>query len=369
VPKPTLALAAVLALLVGCGHEPPRGTPRDVPHLEGDTVVFSAAFRERAGVTTAPVVREPFRPSIRLTGTVALNPSHVAVVGARVRGTVRRTFKVEGDHVTAGEPLAEIESAELGEAQSGVLQAEASLYAAEVNAKRERDLLERNLTTAREAEVATTELVNRKAAYAAAQQRVRAFGGNGAFGVFVVKSPIAGHVVTGHLSPGETVEASRASFKVADISHLWVELSVFEHDLPALRVGDPVELRPSADPEARIEGKVAHVGEVIDPTTRSTDVRITVDAPPYHLRPGQAVNATLKTNGSGREVLLVPHESVAYVDGKPTVFVAESELRMRPVPVRLGASDGARHEVIEGLEAGQNVAKGGVFAIKSELFR
>ncbi len=358
------------AALFGCGHEgPSKASARDVPHLDGDTIVFSAAFRDRAGVTTVPVTAEPFRPSIRLTGTVSLNPSHVAVVGARVRGTVRRTFKVEGDRVNAGEALAEIESAELGEAQSNVLQAEASLYAAEINAKREQDLLLRNLTTAREAEVATTELVNRKAAFAGAQQRVRAFGGNGAFGLFVVKSPIAGHVVSGHLSPGESVEASKASFKVADIAHLWVELSVFEHDLPSLCVGDPVELRPSSDPGVRIDGKVAHVGEVIDPTSRSTDVRITVDDPPYHLRPGQAVSAIISTNGSGREALLVPHESVVYVDGKPTVFVAEGELRMRPAPVKLGASDGTRHEVVEGLTRGQLVAKGGVFALKSELFR
>ncbi len=363
-------LAALFVLGLSCkGNEPSKAETRDVPHMEGDSVVFSQAFRERAGVSTAVVQKAPFQPTIRLTGTVSLNPSHVAVVGTRVRGTVRRTFKVEGDEVKANEPLAEIESAELGEAQSGVLQAEAGLQAAQVNSRRESDLLERDLTTAREAELASLDLVTRKSALAAAQQRVTAFGGGGAFGVYVVRSPIAGHVVSGHLSPGQSVDANGASFKVADLDHLWVELSVFERDLGSLCVGDEVDVRPVSEADVHIPGMVAHVGELIDSNTRSTDVRVTVDKPAYHVRPGQSVNATITTKSNGRQALLVPHEAVVFVDGKPTVFVAETDTRMRAVPVKLGSSDGARHEVLEGVTAGQKVAVTGVFALKSELFR
>lgn len=364
-------VAAVAAAVCACdSHKASARAERDVPHVEGEAIVFSPAFRERAGVVTTQVARADLRPTLRLTGTVSLNPSHVAVVGTRVRGTVRRTFKVEGDEVKAGDALAEIESAELGEAQSGVLQAEAALYAAEINAKRERDLLGRNLTTAREAEVAETELVTRRAALAAAKQRVRAYGGGaGVFGIFVVRSPISGHVVIGHLSPGQSVDATNASFKVADIRHLWVELSVFEKDLASLRVGDDVIVAPAAEPDVRIAGKVAHVGEVIDPTSRSTDVRISVDDPPYHLRPGQSVVSLISTQPTGRPVLLVPQEAVVYVDGKPTVFVAESDTKVRVVNVRIGRSDGTRLEVLEGMSEGEQVASKGVFALKSELFR
>lgn len=364
-------VVALATLVTACQtHKDAHGIERDVPHVEGELIVFSQAFRERAGITMSPVTRADLRPTLRLTGTVSLNPSHVAVVGTRVRGTVRRTFKVEGDEVKAGDALAEIESAELGEAQSGVLQAEAALYAADINAKRERDLLGRSLTTAREAEVAETELVTRKAALTAASQRVRAYGGGaGGFGIFVVRSPIAGHVVTGHLSPGQSVDATNTSFKVADIHHLWVELSVFEKDLPSLRVGDDVTVSPAAEPDVRIAGKVAHVGEVIDATTRSTDVRITVDDPPYHLRPGQSVVSLIATQATGKPVLLVPQEAVVYVDGKSTVFVAEGDTKVRVAPVKVGRTDGTRLEVLEGLSDSQSVATKGVFALKSELYR
>jgi cobalt-zinc-cadmium efflux system membrane fusion protein len=342
---------------------------RDVPSLEGNTVVFSTAYRERAGLAFTKVERTSFKPTVRVVGTVAFNPSYVAAIGTRLRGTVRRTFKYEGDRVTANEPLAEVESAELGEAQASVAQSEAAAQAAEVQARRESDLLDKSLTTAREAEIAQTDLTTHRAALQAAQQRVKAYGGGGGFGVYVLRSPLAGHVVERNVSPGQSVDGTIVGYKVADLAHLWIELSVFERDLAAVHTADEVDVSPLADLAVKMPGKVAHVGEVIDPVSRSTGVRIAVDNPKVHLRPGQSVQATITGGSVEREAMLIPHSAVVYIDGKATVFVEEGATRVRAVPVRLGASDGEQHEVLEGLTPGQSVACAGVFALKSELFR
>lgn len=365
-----VALVAI-GLVVRARSRSSAPTPvvRDVPRLEGSTIVFSPAFRERAKIAFSPVERAPFKPTVRVVGTVAFNPSHVAALGTRLRGTVRRTFKYEGDRVKPGEALAEIESAELGEAQAGITQAEAALEAAEVHARREKDLLEKGLTTAREAEIAQTELSTTRATLQAAQQRFRALGGGAGFGIYVIRSPIAGSVVERRISPGQSVDGSGIAYKVADLSHLWIELSVFERDLPFVHVGDEVDISPLSEANVKIPGTVAHVGEVIDLRSRSADVRIAVDNPKVHLRPGQSVEAVITSGTAPREALLVPHDAIAYFDGRATVFVAEGETRVRAVNVRLGASDGSRHEVLEGVEAGQLVASSGVFAFKSELFR
>ncbi|AKU98679.1 Cobalt/zinc/cadmium efflux RND transporter, membrane fusion protein, CzcB family [Labilithrix luteola] len=369
-------MGAAAVVLVGTLARSRRGhgasaesSTRDVPRLDGTSVVFSNAFKERAGLAFTKVESVPFKPAVRVVGTVAFNPTYVAAIGTRLRGTVRRTYKYEGDRVTAGEPLAEVESADLAEAQSTAIQAEASLRTAEVQAKREKDLLEKSLTTAREAEVAATDLANQNANYKAAQQRVRAFGGNGTFGTFVMRSPIAGHVIERALSPGQSVDGSIVGYRVADLDHLWIELSVFERDLGLVHLDDDVEVSPLAEPGVKIIGKVAHVGEIIDPTTRSTAVRVTVDHPKYHLRQGQSVHATVTTGTASRHALLVPHASVVHVDGRPTVFVAESDTRVKPTTVKLGGSDGASYEILDGIVAGQRVANAGVFALKSELFR
>jgi membrane fusion protein, heavy metal efflux system len=364
-------LVAAAVVYKGRGAKQAHGAEvqRDVPRLEGSTIVFSKAFRERASIAFSKAERVPFKPMVRVVGTVSFNPSYVAAIGTRLRGTVRRTFKYEGDRVAANDALAEVESAELGEAQATIAQAEATHKAAEVQARREQDLLDKGLTTAREAELASSDLASSRASLQAAQQRVKAFGGNGSFGLFVLRTPIAGHVVEHHISPGQSVDSNIIGYKVADLEHLWIELSVFERDIGSVHVDDDVEVTPLAQPSQKIEGRVAHVGEVIDPTTRSTAVRVTVDRPKHHLRVGQSVQATIRSAAAEREALLVPQSAVIYVDGKPTVFVADGENRTRAVTVRLGGTDGTHHEVLEGVEPGQLVASAGVFALKSELFR
>ena len=344
---------------------------RDVPVREGGAIVFSKAFALRADLKAERVRRAPLVPSIRVVGTVNFDPARVAAIGTRLRGVVGRTAKYEGDDVKAGDVLAEIESAELGEAQAGLITNKAQTEAAEINAKREKGLLDRQLTTAREAEVADTTLRTQNAALSASEQRVRALGGTtgGAFGVHVLKAPISGTVVARHVQPGQAVEANITAYKVADLSRLWIELAVTEQNLSAVRQGDTVSVAPVSDPKKTIKGRVAHVGEVIDLSTRTADVRVEIDNTGHVLRVGQSVFATIDASGPAHEALMVPRDAVIFVDGKPTIFRAENPTRVVPVPVKLGSSNESDIEVLEGINDGEMVITSGAFYLKSELFR
>jgi cobalt-zinc-cadmium efflux system membrane fusion protein len=342
-----------------------------VPTREGGAIVFSAAFAQRAGVQTERVRRAALVPTIRVVGTVNFDPMRVAAVGTRLRGVVRRTTKYEGDEVKAGDVLAEVDSAELGEAQAGVLTNKAQAEAAKVNATREKSLLDRQLTTAREAEVADLTLRSQTAMLSASEQRVRALGGDrgGPFGVHVLKAPISGTVVLRHVEPGQAVEANITAYKIADLTRLWIELAVTEQSLTAVRHGDRVSVAPVSDPTKAIIGKVAHVGEVIDISTRTADVRVEVDNTEHVLRVGQSVFATIDASGPAHEALMVKRDAVVFVDGKSTVFRAETPTRVVPVPVRLGSSNETVVEILEGVGEGDTVVTSGAFYLKSELFR
>lgn len=373
-----IGVAAVLALGGGfallSSHNKGGGVAeqvRDVPTREGGAIVFSQGFAMRAGLKTERVRRAPLVPTIRVVGTVVFDPARVAAVGTRLRGVVGRTAKFEGDEVKAGDVLAEIDSAELGEAQAGLLQNKAQTEAANVNAKREKALLDRQLTTAREAEVAETTLRSQNAMLSASEQRVRALGGTtgGPFGVHVLKAPITGTVVSRHVQPGQAVEANITAFKIADLSRLWIELAVTEQNLAQVRHEDRVSVAPVSDPTKAIVGRVAHVGEVIDLATRTADVRVEIDNRDHVLRVGQSVFATIDASGPAHEALMVPRDAVVFVDGKPTIFRAESPTRVVPVPVKLGTSNETDIEVLEGIGEADTVVTSGAFYLKSELFR
>lgn len=369
----TLALSgAAFAVIVG-DEVPGSAAPATptVPRMEEGAILIPTTFRDRAKITTAPATKVALTPVLRVVGTVTFDPSHEAAVGTRLRGFVRKLHKLEGDSVKAGDVLAEIESADLGEAQAQVASLRAQGLAAQRNASRERDLAEKRLTTARELEVAEAELGAHKALLGAAQQRVTALGGSGAgpFGVFLLKAPIDGTVVERRVSAGQSVEEHLVAFRVVDLDHLWVELSVFEQRLRDVAKGDRVHIHPLANPKNEIHGKVAYVGDQLDLDTRSAVVRVEIDNRERKIRPGQSVTAELFSSAPASQHLVIPSEALTFVDGKPSVFVAISPERIVPRNVELGPADETLQAITKGLEEGEMVVTTGVFALKSELFR
>ena len=349
----------------------PKGEKRDVPYLDGKWIRYSPDFAKRQQIEFASAAEGSLKPMINVTGTVTFDPERVAAVGSRISGRVSRLYKIEGDQVKAGDLLAEIESADLGQAQASVLAARAHAEAATSNEKREAELAEAKISAYREAEVARAQAVSARADLAAAEQRVRALGGSndGPTGILRLTTPIAGRVIERNVTRGQSVEATLTAFRVADLDRVWVELAVFEEQLGAIRAGDTVDVASSSSADSPVHGSVAYVGDVIDLATRTAAVRIVVEHPASRLRPGQSVSATIHTSAPVSSAISVPLGAVTSVDGKPTVFVAHDEFSVEPRAVTLGAQDGDRVEIARGVERSERIAVSGVFALKSEIFR
>ncbi len=368
------AVAVLGALAFGVLHKSTPAfaePPRDVPYMDGKWIRYSAAYAQRAKLEFAPAEPASLTPVVNVTGTVTFDPERVAAVGARISGRVRRILKFPGDRVKAGDTLAEIESADLGQAQSAVLATRAHAEAASANEKRETQLSEARVSSQRDAELAKATAASARADLHAAEQRVRALGGNlGAeIGVLPITSPIPGKIVESHVSRGQSVEPSATLFRVADLDRLWIELAVFERELGHITQGDAVEISPQTNLGVVLKGKVAHVGDVIEQETRSGDVRVVVDNIDGSLRPGVSVLAKIQTKTAPAPKILLPRDAVISIDGKPTVFVAHDASSVEPRSVTTGARDGVRVEILDGLTPGEKVAVAGVFALKSEIFR
>ena len=366
-----LCIAGLAFLLLRKGEAPPAEAKRDVPWLDGKWIRYSPAFAERSKLTFAPPEASGLQPVVNVTGTVTFDPERVAAVGARVSGRVRTIKKYEGDEVKRGDVLCEIDSADLGKAQADVLSARAHSAAALANEKRETQLADQRVSSQRDAELALASAAAAKAELNAAEQRQRALGGNASteIGVLLVQSPIDGKVVESKIFRGQSVEPSFTLFRVADLERVWVELAVFEREIGHIREGDDVEISPQTNAAVVLTGKVAHVGDVIDLETRSSEVRVVVANPDGSFRPGQSVLAKIHTRTTPTAVLLLPREAVTSVDGKPTVFVMNDANSVEPRQITTGSRDGNRVEIASGLKPGERVAVSGVFALKSELFR
>lgn len=365
-----LAVAFLVLQFVRSRDDAPQAEPAsDVPRRVGNAIEISAEARARAGIETEPATRGELTPLLHVVGTIEFDPTRVAAVGTRAPGIVTKVLHVEGDEVERGELLAVVESPAVTEAQTDEKVAVAKKRAALKNEARERDLLERGLTTAREHEQAVSMLEQQRALAEAARERLETLGGAERSGISELRAPVSGVVAQRSIAPGQNVGASTIAFRVGDLGQLWIQLRVFERHVGLIREGDVVDVEMLAGGGKQLRGKVAHVGSVLDPATRTTQVRIEVHNESLALRPGQAVEATIHASGPARVALSVPSTAVTYVDGKPTVFVAETPTRFAVRTVELGLDGGDRLEIVKGVGEGEQVVSKSVLALKSELFR
>jgi len=361
---------AVIAMRTGAAPEPEPHS--DVPHHDGDAIVVSARFAKLAGLQTAPAVSAPLVPSMHAVGTVQFDPTHVAALGTRASGVVTKVLQVEGDIVEQGALLAEIESTDVAKSRADLHVAVSKRRAAKLSLARVESLFERQLTTAREFEQARSNLEQQNALVAAAEQQIQALGGGARdanSGVSQLRAPVAGVIAERAIAPGQSLGPGHVAFRIGDMDQLWVQLRIFEREVGSVRVGDVTEVQALSETAPTIFGTVAHVSDTLDPVTRTVDVRVVVPNQERTLRPGQSVKATIRMSGSTRTTISVPGSAVTYVDGAPTVFVAESPTRFAPRKVALGMDSGERLEVTKGLREGELVVSKNVLAIKSEVFR
>jgi cobalt-zinc-cadmium efflux system membrane fusion protein len=362
-----------LALLFACKQEAPPPPARNVPVVEGDRIRYSAEFAKRAAITVLAVATQEVAPDVMLPGTVELDQRRSAAVGTRIPGRVRKIVKLEGEEVKAGDVLAEIESAELGRAQTDLLKARAKEEHANAEKVREQKLAQAKISALREAQAAEAAATAARAERLAAEQALKALGGDpaniGEIGVLQLRSPIDGRVLTSKLSRGKALEATETPFLVADLSRVTIRLELFERDLASVRRGDKVEVARQADPTRHVSGQIARMGEVIDPHTHTAEVWVEVDNADRWLRPGESVAARVRGTGDGHKWPAVPPAAIVTIDGKPTVFVAVANDAVQIRPVTLGATGEKYTAVTSGLQEGEKLVVTGAFALKSEIFR
>ena len=344
-------------------------------------LALAPGARANNPVKVAPAEMTKLAGDIQVVGTVAFHEDHYAVVGPLVTGRISKLIAGVGDKVRRGQVIAEIESSEVGQARADYVSAKARSGAAEANLRRETELNEKKISSQREREVADAQAVTEQAGVRAATMRLRAIGLSSADiagadkhvehgGRVQIRAPIGGTIIERKVTLGQAVERATDAFKIADTSHVWVSLDLYEKDLARVHVGQEVEMRTDARPGELFRGRVAFIVPVIDEATRTAKVRLEFPNPKDALHAGQLVTARIVADPrqAVSEVLAVPRSAIEQVEGKTVVFVQKGDNFERR-NVMLGVSGGERVEVRKGLTAGEVVAVDGAFLLKSELLR
>jgi cobalt-zinc-cadmium efflux system membrane fusion protein len=180
---------------------------------------------------------------------------------------------------------------------------------------------------------------------------------------YAVVAPLNGVVTARNANPGENT-SDKALFTVADLSTVWVELSLFPRDLATARVGQSVRVK-GADNVQSAEGTVVYVAPFGSSASQTLTARVLLDNSERRWPPGLYVTAEL-TLSTTPVPLAVRSEALQSIDDRTVVFVRNGE-GFEARTVQVGRSDGEITEVLSGIEPGEGYATVNSFILKAEL--
>jgi len=296
-----------------------------------------------------------------------------------VTGIVREVRKNAGDKVEAGEVMAVMESRELAEARAADLSAEARLRLAESNFKRVEKLVRDKIAPEQEYYEAQQKLEEARIQHRETEAKLQAVGipheqvasapddSGGAFSRYEIKAPFPATVVEKHITFGEVHDSNSDVFVLADLSTVWVDITIYSQDAAHVQVGSKVRLS-APGPEgklARTEGTISYVSPVMRESTRTGVARAVIANDKHLWKPGLFVTAEI-VFGQEDVAVLVPNDAIQTIENQPVVFVAENgEFEKRAVV--LGKNNDACSQVTSGLKPGERYVVKGAFILKAEL--
>jgi cobalt-zinc-cadmium efflux system membrane fusion protein len=357
-------------------HKHTAGEQHGEDHDEEQAVRLSEAEQREFGIEVETAGPGTLREHVSLPGEVVLNADRRAHVVPRVPGVVRQVLKTLGEQVRVGDVMAVLDSRELAELQSTYLAAVEKVVLAEATFRREEDLWKKQITSQQEYLEAKQALAAARIERRAAEQKLHALGFSEAyiaqlptrpdttFTQYAMTAPFDGTVIEKHISLGEVFKEDAEAYVVADLRSVWVDLRVYQKDLPFVRPGQPVVIAAGRDiPDT--QGTIAYVGPLVGEQTRTALARVVLPNSDGHWRPGLFVTGNVVVQDVDVP-LLIPKTAVLTLEERPTVFT-ETAAGWKPQPVTLGRSNDTHVEITAGLTPGQRYVTSGAFTLKAQL--
>src|SRR5580658_3681297 len=371
-------LAAVAACAMACGRSVASAEMPEPERPEGQVWLTPQQVRD-AKIEVQDYQDHDINDTILTSGTISLDDLRTGHVFSPVTGRVLTIVGNLGQRVHKGDPLAIIESPDVGSAVSDVHKAEADLIAAGHDLRRKKELFEQKAGAAADLEASNDNYRRAKAELERAQQKALLLRSGNADTVtqrYTLTAPLDGEVllrsinpgveVTGQYSGGATVEL----FTIGEIDRVWVLGDLYEMDMARVHVGAPATVTVVSYPGKTFQGTVDWVSGALDPNTRTAKVRCTFDNTEKLLRP--MMYATVEISVDRESTLAIPRNALLRLGDDTVVFIeageADGHIRFQQIPVDVDEGEGSPWLVVKkGVQVGQKLVVNGAILLSQNL--
>lgn len=278
------------------------------------------------------------KDELSLSGEVSFDDNKVVKVFPFASGQVLEVKVSLGDHVSRGQTLAVIRSADVAGTYTDLSATQSDLSIARRQLEQAQYLYKSGISSERDYTEAKENYnkalsANRKIRE---QIAINGRGSTGANGMYVIKAPEGGFIVEKNISAGSFIRQDNGAslFTISDMKDVWVWANVFESDISKVKQGYTAKVTTLAYPGKVFEGRVDEVSSVLDPDNKVMKVKIVLPNPGMQLKPEMFTNV-LVTNNEPSSSVAVPSDAVIFDSSKNYVIVYKDRchLQIREVNV------------------------------------
>jgi len=337
--------------------------------LSPDAVQSAGLVIETAGLVQMKTVLE-------LPGEIGLNIDRVVHVVPRLSGVVTAVYKNLGDMVRHGEVIAVLDSRELAELKSAYIASLKRLELARSTFDRKERLWREKISSEKDYLASRQALAEEEINLQVTTQKLLALGlsqtdlnsipemtGRG-LTRYELKAQFDGTVIKKNIAVGEAIKEDADIFAIADLSTVWVEVTIYAKDLNVVKVGQNVTVRSEAL-GLKAAGTLTYLGPLVGEQTRTAQGRVVVPNTSGQWRSGLFVTIEIVQEEVSVPVA-VPVDALQTYRDWSVVFVQYGDL-FEVRPLELGRNDGQWVEVLHGLSPGERYAAHNSFILKADL--
>jgi len=326
-------LAAAFTSLHSCKETPAKQAEEQAEREAyiGDDVSLTAAQLRAAGIQTDTLVRKDLGNTIKVSGKLEVPAQNKAAITSLYPGLLQTLLVHPGSEVRKGQIIATIANTELAGVQQNLISVHAQLKLAELELKRQQELVAGNAAPAKRLQQAEAALHSLEAQQTALQQQLSAAGASSSFNkgnissVLTLRAPISGTISDIHAQIGSRVDAATPVAAVVNNTQLHLDLFVYEKDLPQVRKGQRIHFTLTNNPGREYDALIFSIGSAFAGDMHAVPVHADVQGDKTGLIEGMSATAIISVGTT--LTAAVPAEAIVSTEGNDYIFVSSKQLQ------------------------------------------
>lgn len=352
----SITLIGLLGAMISCGSSSSnadvKASKEDSAHHEHEdemTVELTPEQVRTVGIESGLIQERTLSGTIKVNGTLDVPPQQLVSVSAPMGGFLRSSELLQGKHVNKGEVIAVMEDPAYIQLQQDYQESISQLEYLKTEYERQTELAKENINAGKTVQQA-------KANYFSTQAKVNGLKAKlklirldvtriekGEIQSSInIYAPISGFVTEVNVNIGKYVNPTDVMFEIVDTEHLHAELTVFEKDVPKLKVGQKVRFLLANESTERM-ATVYLVGREIS-TDRTVRIHCHLDREDKNLLPGMYLTAFVETKNM--KLPAVPEAAVVEFEGKRYIFIEGETNHYQAVEIKTGVTELGYTELI-----------------------